>query len=94
MILSKDTIIGLPVYTQSDDHVGKVADFEVDPELQRIVRYHVRPGDIIRGILQRELLVNSEQVVSITNERMVIEDGTVRVQDQKKVPLKRAVPAT
>lgn len=82
------------MYTQSGDHLGKVADFEIDPTTHSIIRYHVKGGDIIRGILQRELIISSTQVISITEEKMIVEDGTIAAQERKKEPLKGAVPVT
>jgi sporulation protein YlmC with PRC-barrel domain len=84
MILKKNDLINLPVYTRSNQHLGRVADFEVDPQTQQIVRYEVKSGGIIGDLLSKELLVSREQVVSISPEKMVVEDTAVPYAEQKK----------
>jgi len=84
MILKRGDLINLPVYTRSNQHLGRVADFEVDSSTQQIVRYQVKSGGIISDLLNEELLISREQVVSITAEKMVVEDAVVPYTEQKK----------
>jgi len=94
MNLTKKILIGLPVYTQSDQHLGKVADFELDPTTQLIVRYHVKGGDLIKELLRSELIVSREQVIAISPQRMVVEDAVVAEPEAQKAAFKKAVPAS
>jgi sporulation protein YlmC with PRC-barrel domain len=88
-------LINLPVYTQSNQYLGKVCDLEVDPATQIVLQYHVKSGGLIKELLQKELIIGREQVVSISAERMVVEDTTLPIgtEDTKKVPVKGVAPA-
>ena len=83
MILSNDNLIDLPVYTKSNQHLGQVASFEIDVETQTISQYHVRSSNIIKNIIQHnELLINQNQVIEITEEKMIVDDNLEK-QDSK-----------
>lgn len=93
MNLRKEQLIGLPVYTQSGQHLGKVADFEFDSSAHLIRCYFVKSRDIIKGLLQNELSISREQVISISEEKMIVEDSIVSEAEIKKEAMKRPVPA-
>jgi len=93
MTLRKSKLINLPVYTNSGEHLGKISDFEFDPGSQTIVRYYVRSGALLRELVQRELIISHEQVVMITEEKMVVVDSVLSEKVIKE-PLKKAVPIT
>ncbi len=93
MSLTQKQLIGLPVYTQSGEHLGKIADFVFDQETQAIKQYSVRSRDLIGELLQRELLINREQVIQITEEKMTVEDAILAETELKKQPADRPVPA-
>lgn len=76
MQLSSRQVIGLPVETKSGLKLGVVADFEIDTEQQAVARYVVKPA-LVPRLLARELMVGASQVVSITNEKIIVEDGVV-----------------
>lgn len=68
----------LPVYTVSGRHLGRVV--EVEFEAGGAVRYyHVKPPFHFRNLWRRRLLIAPSQVVSLTSERMVVEEPTPRV---------------
>ena len=93
MTLRKSKLINLPVYTNSGEQLGKISDFEFDPSTQTIVRYYVRSGTLLREIVQRELIISREQLVVVTEEKMVVVDSVVPEKAMKE-PLKKAVPIT
>ncbi|MFA6553631.1 MAG: PRC-barrel domain-containing protein [Patescibacteria group bacterium] len=93
MSLMAKQLIGMPVYTQSDEHLGKVSDFVVDLETQNIRQYSVRSRDLIAELLQRDLLISREQVIRITEEKMIVEDSILAETEQKKQPANKPVPA-
>jgi len=93
MTFRKNKLINLPVYTNAGEHLGKVSDFEFDPNSQTIVRYYVRGGVLLRELVRRELIISKEQVVVITEEKMVVVD-LVLPEKNVKEPLKKAVPIT
>ncbi len=92
MKLRKKELIHLPVYTESGQHLGRVIDFELDSATHTIERYCVGSRDVIKELLQETLLVSAEQVVSISDEKMIVEDTVVPLQHEKEV-IKKAVAA-
>jgi hypothetical protein len=93
MNLNKSDLLNLPVFTQSNVHLGKVCDFEVDPVTHMIQKYHIRSGGLIEELLQKELLVSKDQVISLNAEKMIVEDGVVPVKETKKEIAKESAVA-
>ncbi|MFH1207687.1 MAG: PRC-barrel domain-containing protein [Patescibacteria group bacterium] len=93
MSLTAKQLIGLPVYTQSGEHLGKVSDFVVDQESQSIRQYSVRSRDLIGELLQRDLLISRDQVLQVTEEKMTVEDSVLAEAELKKQPANKPVPA-
>jgi len=84
MNLKKQEIINLPVFTQSGENLGRVVDFEVSSDTHQIEKYIVRSGLMAGGILQKDLLISPTQVISMTNEKMEVEDTLTREEALKK----------
>lgn len=63
----------LPVYTRSGLYLGKVNGFEMDAESHIIRAYFVR-----KNIIEPVLSISREQVISITAEKLTVEDAFVR----------------
>jgi len=82
MNLGKKELIGLPVFTQSNENLGKVCDFELDSATQKIFRYHVKSERIIKDILAKELIISTEQIVSVDKSKMVVEDNVAKEKKQ------------
>ena len=82
MRLSSKDIINLPVYTLSKKYLGKIVSFDLDIDTQKIITYYVKAGSFVAGLLNEtsELIISEKQVVSITEEKMVVDD-----LDQKKL---------
>jgi len=59
--------------TQSGQDLGRVSTFDVDAGSQTITHYYVRTG-LIKGLWHEELMVAASQVISISVEKMVVED--------------------
>lgn len=92
MNLKKKNLLNLPVYTQSGQHLGRISDFEFEPGTQAIIKYYVKSGGLIKELLQDELLINREQVVAVTHDKMTVEDTTVTASETKKSPASETVP--
>ena len=73
-ILSSD-LIGLPVYTQSGQHLGQVDSFEIDIDTNTIINYHVSTG-LIKGLWHQKLVISHNQVISISKEKIIVDDST------------------
>lgn len=71
-------LIGKSVETSSKKKIGKVADFAVDSQSLFIQKLYVGPT-LIKSLTAGQLSVDRNQIVEITNRRIVIKDleGTV-----------------
>lgn len=76
----------LPVFTRGGSALGRIVGVVFDPETHAIVQYEVRQG---LALSRRVLLVAASQVVSITAERMTVEDLVGRPAEAKS----QSVPA-
>lgn len=68
----------LPVYTENNEYLGKIHSFYVDCESQSILKYQVHGSVFIQGLFGKQLLIDRCQVVSITPEKMIVEDAVVK----------------
>lgn len=83
MMMTWKHLRNLPVETQSGERLGRVVDAELDAESHVITTYIVRPSRIAQQLVRSELRVRRSQVVSITTERMVVEDAVRGVRTEK-----------
>ena len=86
MSLTVKQLSGLPVETESGQSLGKICNFVFDPGTHTILQYEVSHHPFLRDILGREFLIANTQVVSITTEKMVVEDSTVRGKEKVAEP--------
>ncbi|OGL72476.1 hypothetical protein A3C96_01050 [Candidatus Uhrbacteria bacterium RIFCSPHIGHO2_02_FULL_60_10] len=68
---------GLPVETRSGQKVGRLAGLSVDSEMHTVARYHVKRTRLLAALLPDELLVDSTQVISLDDKKMVVQDAAV-----------------
>lgn len=78
MNLNKNQLINLPVYTKSGQKLGRVVNFEFNTQLQEIVKYYIKAENIIKELIEKDLVISAEQVISIDDEKMVVEDLAVK----------------
>lgn len=95
MVLNHKQIVNLPVYTKTETRVGFISHFDVDELEQKIVRYYIKPHQGIASMFGSELLVSPKQVISITREKMIVDDLAIKqtFEENERVVSKRAVPA-
>lgn len=86
MTLTARHLLGLPVVTQSGKPLGKVHDFTLDSLQQSVTQYTVRNTNVLRGLFGHELLIAASQVISLTSEKMVVEDLVVREGEPAALP--------
>jgi sporulation protein YlmC with PRC-barrel domain len=86
---------GAPVYTESGDQVGRLSGFVVDAETHEVIQYAVKKSGTLEILLPREFLVNRTQVISISEERIVVKDAAVTegAINEAKGRLPKAKPA-
>lgn len=92
MLLSFSRLKNLPVFTQSGLRLGQVSDLEIDTDSQSILRYIVQRGRLV-GRFQEPLLIHRRQVVSISQEKMMVEDAVIKQLETVKEE-KETVPQT
>jgi sporulation protein YlmC with PRC-barrel domain len=73
MLINSKKLINLPVYTQSDEYLGKVISFDLDAESFLIKKFSVR-----KYFASGELLIAKDQVVAIDADRMTVVDLLVK----------------
>lgn len=76
--LIKKNLLGLPVFTRSGAALGKLMDVELDVEAHLVMSYHVRTSQLLPGFLSKQIVVGREQVVSITAEKIIVEDTIIK----------------
>lgn len=74
--ITSKRLIGLQVFTESGIFVGKVFDLEINLESHAILRYIIKSR--LGAIVAKELIITPAEIVSISAEKMIIKDGTVR----------------
>lgn len=84
MLIRWNQLKKIPVYTQSGFYLGKVSGLEIDLESHIIRAYFVR-----KNIIESVLSISREQVISITAEKLTVEDAFVR----DTVPYASATPS-
>lgn len=75
MILSHKNLLNLPVETKSGQVLGLISRFDLEADEQRIFCYYVKSSRIIRGLLAKELIISADQVISINEKKMIVEDN-------------------
>lgn len=78
---------GLPVVTERGEKVGKVAAIVLDIERHEVVHYVVAKSRLLSALLPDDLLIAPAQVVSVDEERMVVEDNAVAEKVAKAISL-------
>jgi sporulation protein YlmC with PRC-barrel domain len=81
-MLTKEKIIGLSVYTYSGKFLGKIIDLESAPQSEIVIKYIIEPDSLIKTILGTRLIISPEQIISLTEEKMVVEDNCQKIKDQ------------
>lgn len=78
--LSSSDLLGLSVQTESGEYLGRITGFDLDADQQQIVCYRVKSAQILAGLFRGQLLVRSDQVVSISRKEMVVVDSLLKEQ--------------
>lgn len=83
-LLDEKKLLKLPVHTHSGTHLGKLVGFDFEPGQQMIMSYRVRPKGIAKSILKSPLRIGREQVLSITEEKMIVDDAVEKEMELEK----------
>jgi sporulation protein YlmC with PRC-barrel domain len=98
MFLTHKQIVGLPVETKSGLLLGKIKSFKIDNETQTVLQYTVKSRSLIGKLLSerdQELIIHRNQVISINEEKMIVEDSAVKenVMEKAVQGVSQGVPA-
>lgn len=72
MIINLRQLKKLPVYTKSGTKLGKIVDINFLVDTHSVHQYVIRPN-----FFGRILLVATNQVIEINDEKMIVEDAAV-----------------
>ncbi|MFA5358281.1 MAG: PRC-barrel domain-containing protein [Patescibacteria group bacterium] len=79
MLINAKKIITLPVYTKSGQFLGEVTDIEIDSDGQMVINYFVGSAGVIKKLFVVDsLVVHRSQIVSISNEKIIVEDNVAK----------------
>jgi sporulation protein YlmC with PRC-barrel domain len=87
MVRLKDVInirfelIGKSVITESKNRLGKVADYAVDETSYLINKLYVNPT-LLKGFTAEQLLIDRNQIVEITDKKIIVKDQKVRANSR------------
>lgn len=74
MLVGLKNLLHLPVETKSGSKLGKVVEINLDTDGHLVREYIVRPA----LFSQRTFLIRPVQVVAVTAEKMIVEDGVLK----------------
>lgn len=77
MLISSMDLINLPVYSQAGQYLGKISSVDINIETHQVSSYYIKTG-LIKGLWHQQLIIAPSQVVSITKEKMVVDDNASR----------------
>ena len=88
MLISSTDLINLHVYTQSAKYLGEITSFDLDIDSRIVSQFYVKTG-LIKGLWHEQLIIAATQVISITKDKMVVEDNINKqsVSELEKVGL-------
>ena len=93
MKIHSSDLINLSVYTQSGQHLGRIDSFDVDIDTHTVTHYYVKTG-LIKGLWYQQLIIAQSQVITITKDKMIVEDNVGKEPAAELEQIKLVSPAT
>lgn len=75
----------VPVETKNGIVLGKLSGYVMDGESHRVVQYVVKKAHSLAKILPSELLVHSDQVISIASDKIIVDDAVKTASEREAV---------
>ncbi len=88
-ILDNEKLIGLEVETKNGHPLGKLASFEIDVDSHHIITYKVKHRGLVEGLFKDYLFIRRSQVISIDEEKMIVEDNILEEAAREKAQTAR-----
>lgn len=73
-------LLRLTAVTRSGVELGRIVDVLIDEGTQAVVQYEVR-GKALTPMFGKSLLIAAQQVLEITGDRLVVDDGAVHAAE-------------
>lgn len=97
MQLSSKDLMHIPVRTQSDVFLGYVIGFEMDTLQHLVQNYYVKKGvfttPFLHNVGSADYSIHRSQVLSITPERILVEDAVVKDEALQKAENTAPLPS-
>lgn len=77
----------LPVHTESGHFLGSVVDVSIDPGSHLVTVFHVKPSRLVPDVVWSPLLIHRDQVISLDEKGLVVEDAVTRSKQASASPL-------
>jgi sporulation protein YlmC with PRC-barrel domain len=87
MIQTFKQLKNLPVYSKSNDFLGKIKNIEINCDSHIISRYIIKSSDVVKRISGKEIIISPSQVISLDEQKMVVEDNLLKDEDLVKEPV-------
>jgi len=81
MRISWEQLKNLPTFTQSGTKLGHVSGLVINVETHEVAQYEIKPG---LSFNRKVILIAVSQVISITAEKMIVEDTAIPATEAKK----------
>ena len=97
-MLTQKQLNNLPVYTQSEDFLGRITGFEIDQQTHQIDKYYIGSSSWLINLLgqEQDFIISSDKLISLTEEKMTVEDAVIKEtvkEEQVQAVHKAAAPA-
>ena len=69
-------LLGIKVVDEHGHHLGKVDDFSLEPETYSIQQLYTKPG-LLSSFTASTNIIHRSQIVSVTNEQIVVKSPTI-----------------
>lgn len=74
---------GVLVETRSGQQVGHLKDFQLDLETLKVYALLIKPAGLVKNLFLEELMVNADQIVEVTAEKIIVDDSSVKAGGKK-----------
>lgn len=82
-------LIGVQVVDEQNHKHGKVSDYAIDPESYTIQQIYTEQS-LIKSLSNVSNVIHRSQIISVTNERIVVKSPTVPAEEVEAANLSRA----
>jgi sporulation protein YlmC with PRC-barrel domain len=78
MNIAWENLKNLPVFTQSNQQLGRICDIEFDSKTHSINKYIIKSSKVIKRLTEENILISPSQVIAIDENKMIVVDNVVQ----------------